>query len=357
MEMTLDTTPIANLELLLKRALIDPNQTFSEPPICLQKVEDDGLSTLSTLGNISLVIGKAKSGKTFWMSAVMAAVVKNNEEVSYLKASLPPGKEVCLYFDTEQSTYHSHKTTRRVLRMAGVEDSPNFLAYGLRSHTAQQRLELIEYAINTTDNLGFVVIDGIRDLISSTNDEKESVLLSGSLLKWSQEKNIHIMCVLHRNKTDENARGHVGTEMLNKAEIVISVHKQLKKLSLFKVDTEMSRDEGFKPFTFAIDDQGLIQIDNAPMELNEASKVVFNPNSMDAEEHRELLRSIFCTRDKLRYSELTQELSKAFLKREITLTQTKTRELHTFYFSNGFTQQHGKPKSPSCYYTLPNVVG
>lgn len=342
-----------SLDELLSSSLIDLHSNFIKPPICLQKVEDDGFSTLATLGNISMVIGKAKSGKTFWISSLMAALVKNNHEVNCLKACLPPEKEVCLYFDTEQSDYHAQKTALRVLKIAGVTEHVNFRAYGLRGHSAQVRLELIEHAIRKIGNVGFVVIDGIRDLIKTTNDEAESVALSGLLLKLSQEYGIHIMCVLHRNKTDDNARGHIGTEMLNKAEIVISVTKPSKKLSLFKVDTELSRNEAFKPFDFVIDAQGLVQIDCSQQNVREQKRAVFNPDSMDSEQHRELVESIFSNRARFRYSELKDEITTALLKQGEDLSETKARELHQFYLKNSFIKQHGKPKTVACYYTLP----
>lgn len=355
-EKPLDQTFSCTLEKLLRDALIDPHQFLDQSPVCLHKVEEDGLSTLATLGNISLVIGKAKSGKTFLMSALMAAIVKNNEEVNSLKACMPRGKEVCLYFDTEQSSYHAQKTVRRVLAMAAIKDSANFLPYGLRSHSAEKRLEMIKHAIYNTENIGFVVIDGIRDLISTINDEKESIALSAALMKWSQEKNIHIMCVLHKNKTDDNARGHVGTEMINKAEIVVSVGKTNSKQSPFKVECTMSRDKGFKHFNFIINEQGLIIIDNTTLSERNQKKKKFSPNDWDLNKHMELLNSIFSNNNRYTYSKNLAAIEEAFLKQDINLSQAAQRDLHKYYLSNNLIQQNGKSKSVSSYYTLPIVA-
>ena len=35
-------------------------------------------------------------------------------------------------------------------------------------------------------------------------------------MQWTGEQNIHIQTVLHLNKGDDNARGHIGTELNTK---------------------------------------------------------------------------------------------------------------------------------------------
>mgnify|MGYP007001916110 CR=1 FL=1 len=50
---------------------------------------------------------------------------------------------------------------------------------------------------------------------------------------WSETKGIHIFTVLHENKIDNNVRGHIGTELQNKSETVISVRKQEHEKNLF----------------------------------------------------------------------------------------------------------------------------
>ena len=57
-------------------------------------------STIGTLGNFSASTGKAKSKKTFNISAIVAAALKNDEVLKY-SAYLPPNKRKILYVDTE----------------------------------------------------------------------------------------------------------------------------------------------------------------------------------------------------------------------------------------------------------------
>ena len=69
--------------------------------------------------------------------------------------------------------------------------------------------------------LGFVVIDGIRDLVYDINSPSEATCVISKLMQWTDEYQIHLHTILHQNKSDENARGHIGTEINNKAETVI----------------------------------------------------------------------------------------------------------------------------------------
>ena len=74
-------------------------------------------SVIGTLGNFSASIGKAKSKKTFNVSAIVAAALKNGTVLRYV-AELSDGKRKVLYVDTEQSPYHCLKVMKRILRMA-----------------------------------------------------------------------------------------------------------------------------------------------------------------------------------------------------------------------------------------------
>ena len=86
-------------------------------------------------------------------------------------AERPPS----IFFDTEQATYYSQRSARRVCGLLDKnfyhDELPNFRAYSLRPFPPQIRLQIIEHLIYNTPNLGVVFIDEIRDLITSINDE------------------------------------------------------------------------------------------------------------------------------------------------------------------------------------------
>ncbi len=113
-----------------------------------------------------------------------------------------------------------------------------------------QRRTLIRYTIYNSPNLGLVIINGIRDLIHYINNSSEATNLVGDLMQSTDEKNIHIQTGLHLNKGDDNARGHIGTELNNKAGSVLLIAKDTKDADRRVVSPAVIRSKAFAPFTF-----------------------------------------------------------------------------------------------------------
>lgn len=248
------------LQTELERCRIKPSDEIPPPPVCIKLKNKDGSeSWFGTLGNISTIIGKAKSRKSFSLALVVAAALKNEELFNKISGDLPESQRNVLYFDTEQGSYHVQLAIKRICELAQVKNPPNLIVYGLRSKSPDERLKLVEFAIEKIPEIGFVVIDGIKDLITSINDEEQATMITSKLLKWSEEKQIHIVNILHQNKGNEHARGHIGTELMNKSESVFSVTKsQDDELSIF--EAEFCRGKEPEPFAFRINEVGIPEI-------------------------------------------------------------------------------------------------
>lgn len=102
-----------------------------------------------------------------------------------------------------------------------------------------------------------MIIDGIRDLMYDINSPSESAEIINLLMRWSSEYNLHIYTVLHLNKGDDNTRGHIGTELNNKAETVLQVTKSTQDANISEVKAMHIRDRDFSPFAFRINDDAL----------------------------------------------------------------------------------------------------
>ena len=219
-------------------------------------------SVIGTLGNFSASIGKAKSKKTFNVSAIVAAALKNGTVLRYA-AELPEAKRKVLYVDTEQSPHHCLNVMERIMRMAGLpddRDNENLEFLALRKYTPEQRIRIVEQAIYHTPNLGLVVIDGIRDMVYDINSPSESTRIISKLMQWTDDRQIHIHTILHQNKGDENARGHIGTELNNKAETVLLVEKDKSNGDISKVSAMHIRAMDFEPFAFRVNDRALPEL-------------------------------------------------------------------------------------------------
>lgn len=248
----------SRLSQILNDALIKATDTYENPP---QIIWVDN-STIATLGNFSASTGKAKSRKTFNVSAIVAASLAGGKVLNY-RACLPEGKRRILYVDTEQSRFHCHGVLERILRLAGLPttvDNENLDFIGLREYTPAMRLQLIDYALRRDQSYGLVIIDGIRDLMYDINNAGESVELINKLMQWSSFYDLHIHCVLHLNKGDDNVRGHIGTELNNKAETVLVISKSSNHPEVSEVRSMHIRDKDFMPFAFQISEDGLPEV-------------------------------------------------------------------------------------------------
>ncbi len=246
-------TPIIDLSYKLQEYEIKATDVIPPPEIALKV----GNATIGTLGNILSIIGKAKSRKSFFISMAIAVSISKDTIFNLFKNELPKHQNKVLYFDTEQGKYHVQLALKRICALINVKEPNNLHVYGLRALSPSERLELIEYAIYNTNGLGIIFIDGIKDLITSINDEEQATMVVSKLMKWSEEKNILITTVLHQNKGDNNARGHIGTELNNKAETVISISKATDNELVSIVSPEMCRNIEPQSFAFEIDDNGI----------------------------------------------------------------------------------------------------
>ena len=252
-----------SLQSELEKCRITPDEIIPPPPICIKLENRDGShSMFGTLGNISTIIGKAKSKKSFSVALVVSAALSNETLFDKITGCLPFEKRNVLYFDTEQGKYHVQLAVKRICQLANVTKPENLHVFGLRSNNPAERLQLVEHAITTIQNVGFVVIDGIKDLITSINDEEQATMIVSKLMKWSAELDIHIVNILHQNKGNEHARGHIGSEMINKSESVFSVTKSSDNKDISIFEAEFCRGKEPEPFAFRVNEFHLPEIIN-----------------------------------------------------------------------------------------------
>jgi predicted ATP-dependent serine protease len=282
------------------------------PQKAWEQVQENSTAILGTLGNFFLIIGKPKSRKSFFISIAVSTVLKSDLLLNQFRGCLTHDKRKVIYFDTEQSEYHVQLALRRICKQIEADIPEDLKEYHLRSKNPLERLKIIEYAIYNTPNLGFVVIDGIKDLVNSINDEAEATMIASKLLKWTEDLNIHIVTVLHQNKSDKNARGHIGTELINKAETVLSVTKNEKDNDISIVEAQMCRNIEPNPFAFEINEEGLpVLVENFEIRTETRNNKF---DILDLEDHKKfkLLDEVFNKDVSFSYSNLLIQLKLAY---------------------------------------------
>ena len=243
---------------LLEQNRVYPDSDLQPPETLLSVINsDDTKGIVGTAGNFITIIGKAKSRKSFFVSLLTASLISEKPIYNKFAGGLQPDRNKVLLFDTEQAEYHVQCSLNRVLSLANQKDNDNLRVYKLRKFSPAKRLNIIMDAVYNTENIGVVIIDGVRDLITSINSEEQATEITSEFLRWTEELNINLITVLHQNKGDANARGHIGTELMNKSETVLSVTKSSENNNISIVKAEYCRDREPETFAFEIDDNGL----------------------------------------------------------------------------------------------------
>jgi hypothetical protein len=342
------STPGVSFDNMLAGLKMDLTKTIPPPPAAL-KVNGE---IVGTLGNFSLLKGKAKSKKTFLVTLAMAGALGVQ---GVFEGCLPKEKNKVVFIDTEQGEYHVLKVGKRVMRLLGYEQEPpdNFAVYGFRKVQTEVRKALVDHIIQTTPDLGLLVIDGIKDLIRSINDEGEATEMADMLLYWSAEYNIHIIVVLHENKNDKNARGHIGTELINKSETTIAVSKE-PKTDVSKVEVEYGRNKEFTPFGFRVDDYGMpVVVEGWKAKDPDNGKTTgTTPNEIDPYMHDKIIFDISKHGERFSLSEIKEQIKLAVSACVEPIGDSKVKSFLTYYKNEGYLVHHGKEHSKTAYYTL-----
>jgi len=295
---------------LLKYIRLNVTEKYDFPQ---EIVQIDGV-TVATLGNFSASTGKPKSKKTFNVSAIVASALSGKEVLKY-KADLPSCKNRVLYIDTEQSKCHCHKVLQRILTLAGMpidQETDRIEFFVLREYTPDQRRDIIRWALHEEKNIGLVIIDGIRDLIHDINSPSESLDIINELMRWSSYYELHIHTVLHLNKGDDNTRGHIGTELNNKAETILQISKNTEDGRISEVRAMHIRDREFTPFAFEIGNDSLPHlVENHQFKMNKRERLS-SYTDMTEQQHRMALEVAFGNSDITGYQCLLDALKKGY---------------------------------------------
>lgn len=215
--------------------------------------------TICSRGNISAIVGEAKSKKTFLCSALVGGLLSATGYMGF-----DPRDMRVLWIDTEQADAHVHKVIRRTHAIACLdctENDPHLRTLALRELDPKRRMDMaIDAIMDCRPDL--VVIDGVSDLQFNTNDLEESERVVTQLMKLSSALKMHILCVLHTNPNSDKARGHTGSSLQRKAETVMYVHR-VGHTSV--VEAQFCRNEPFERFAFSINEQSLPELCDLPM--------------------------------------------------------------------------------------------
>lgn len=144
---------------------------------------------------------------------------------------------------------------------------------------------------------------------------------------------------MHQNKGDNNARGHIGTELVNKAETVLSVTKKNK---ISTVKPEFCRDIEPEEFSFMINEDELPVIADATI-IREANRApAFTPESISSDIHTEVLSGIYQSINSFSYADLWKAVKSEFARKSYNFGDNKAKEFVKYYEENNMISKMGK---------------
>lgn len=220
--------------------------------------------------NIHTLQGTKKAGKSAAGLALIVAALKGD----FIGITASREDLAVLWIDTEQDKNTLRKKARAVLSMAGIDTPPERLkivalrGYGGPADMLAASLQAI--AENVAD---FVFLDGVVDLCQAFNDEEKSREVVRQLESYAEQYGAAILGLIHTNKKDNEARGHLGAVMQQKSAEIYQVNKEGDTA---QVSQPFSRFAPVPPFSFSFaDDFKIAPAADAADKAQEQSRAAF----------------------------------------------------------------------------------
>lgn len=253
-------------------------------------------------GTLVGIQGRFGSHKSRFGEMLASLILSNQRDHNghFLGYSKNPLERIALvYIDTERNTKEELPVTiQGIRRKAGFDpfnDVTSFYYTSIKTIERKSRLDAVkdylQYVRTQTDLHIFCVLDVLTDCVSDFNDAKDSLALCDFLNNLCENENATILCIIHENPGSEKARGHLGTELANKASTFFQIgfvrdsqgnDTDIIRLRYLKVRS-IKRPESLY-LTYSPDVEGLIL---APAEMMDS--IAGSNRRFDAEDIAEML--------------------------------------------------------------------
>ncbi len=247
-----------NSQKILKQAR--QNIDFAKPIIVR---DENGIFYPNT---INIIQGKSGVHKSRLVEIFLASIISGFPREEHLGFLVSQSyKPLCLLADTERNLNEQLPyAIQQIKRLTGTpkeKDLKDFYPVSLIDVERHKRFESLKILI---DNLQeqkeqplFIVLDVVTDCIENFNDPKASLQLIDLMNVYINEYNITFLCVIHENpNSSDKARGHLGTELMNKASTVLQIGFENSESELIKVKyLKCRRSKRFEPLYLVYSDE------------------------------------------------------------------------------------------------------
>lgn len=297
---------------LFERYLFNQKTEAKEPEVFIRV--DNG--RVSTIGNLLVISGPVKSGKTSLVSALIAGslTLSKSNEIDTLGLEITPnfeGSEI-VYFNTELGDYDFWSLIQKILKRAKLKVMPEFFhALNLTGLSPSEHNKVFTEFIKELQKINrirVIVLDGIAEFVHNVNDPEACQNLVQQLLGTARLLNCVIVAVIHKNpgKSETKIRGHLGSDLSRKGEATLELSKKGGAFLITGKDMRNS-DPDFNPIKIKYCEEvedfifdGTLRTERIEVELQKTLNV------------ESKLKAIFKENSKIKYGELTLCVSQEF---------------------------------------------
>ncbi len=246
---------------------------FSAPVL---KQGDNGVIFKNT---INVLQGQQGSHKSRLAELICAALLKlhdcDTELLGFNRTNYDANYTV-VYVDTERNLTEQFPYALQSIQLkAGykiTDHPPNFKYISLLEISRIERFkalnEYLEYIRKSSNSPVFIVLDVSTDCIEDFNRTDKSMELIDLMNMTINQYDVIFLCLIHENPKTDKARGHFGTELMNKASTAMQVgfekDSQQNDTDIIRVKYLKCRSSArYTPFYFkySLEEKGLVLAD------------------------------------------------------------------------------------------------
>lgn len=183
---------------------------------------------------INVIQGQAGVHKSRLAENICASFLKLHDCENQLlgfKRNNFDAKHTVVYVDTERNQSEQLPYALQSIQLkAGylIDDHPNNFKYiSLLQIKRKDRFSTLDQYLNhlrrESDTPMFIVLDVSTDCIEDFNKTDKSMELIDLMNMAINKHDVIFLCLIHENPKSDKARGHFGTELMNKASTVMQV--------------------------------------------------------------------------------------------------------------------------------------
>ena len=182
-------------------------------------------------GTLALIQGKAGAHKSRFAETIAELLLSDGKKdfLGFTRYKMATGYCIC-YVDTERSTVEDFPSAiQRIREGAGYgpqQDLPNFYPFSIKMEKRDDRLDAVKDIIEIVQDdmqdrgAGYmdllIILDVITDCVRSFNNDSDANEFYDYVNRLCESYGVAFLLVIHENPGAEKARGHLGTEGLNK---------------------------------------------------------------------------------------------------------------------------------------------